>query len=270
MTDTVDGWDCTHANLSAPPVAQGAGYTTGSADVRWTDADWHARPGSVRICQDAGATDDTADVLDVETGAATPADVPGWHRRALDSWNSGKRPGQRRPAVYCSPDSIPAIAAELTAAKISAYPYLWEARWGLGLGGAREAVQAGVGPWHVVAIQYASGDRFDQDVYRKDWLDTVSTAPDPTPITTPPSWTEHLMSELPTLKQGDKSAGVRTLQGLLVARHYHLGTTGRLGDGIDGDFGALTDSAVRDLQDKSGQPVTGVVGPDTWPLLLAV
>ena len=268
MADTVDGWDCTHANLGAPPVAQGAGYTTGSADVRWTDADWHARPGSVRICQDAGATDDTADVLDVERGAATPADVPGWCRRAQKSWDTAKRPGQRKPAVYCSPDSIGAVTKALDAAKIRAYPYLYLALWGIGLGGARAQLQTDLGPWHPVIIQYESGTKFDLDVYRKDWLDMTSEAPEPTPVTTPAPGPAEISVRVPELRQGDTGAGVRTLQGLLIARHYHLGMTGRAQVGVDGEFGPLTDSAVRDAQEQHDLAVTGVTDPQTWLALL--
>jgi len=270
LADTADGWDCTHANLSAPPAGQGAGYTTGTPDIRWTDADWHARPSSVRICQDAGATDDTADVLDVETGAATPADVPGWHKRALAAYKSGKRPGQRMPAVYCNLSTLPQITAALDAAKIRTYPYLWPARWGLGLGGARAAIQTGLSGYHQIAIQYASGTKFDSDVYRKDWLDMTSTTPEPEPVTTPAPASGEITVRVPSLKQGDKGRHVRTLQGLLVARHYHLGTTGKHSDGIDGDFGPLTDSAVRDLQENADQDVTGVVVTSTWPVLLGL
>jgi len=268
MADTVDGWDCTHANLGAPPVAQGAGYTTGSADVRWTEADWHARPGSVRICQDAGATDDTADVLDVERGAATPADVPAWFRRAGRAWADGRRPGQRKPAVYCSQDSIGAVTKALDAAKIRAYPYLWFAEWGIGPGGARAMLQTDPGPWHLVAVQYESGAKFDLDVYRKDWLDMTSETTQPAPVTTPVTVPAEITLRVPELRRGDAGAGVRTLQGLLIARHYHLGTTGRQLAGVDGDFGPLTDAAVRDAQEQHDLAVTGVTDPQTWLALL--
>lgn len=78
------------------------------------------------------------------------------------------------------------------------------------------------------------------------------------------------MASLPTIRQGDKSPAVRTAQGLLLARYYHLGDTGALKDGIDGDFGALTAAAVRDAQGKAKIAVDGIIGPNTWPVLAGI
>jgi hypothetical protein len=48
-----------------------------------------AHPGAVRIDQDPAASDPTADVLDIEAGAATPASAPGWVRRAAPPLPAG-------------------------------------------------------------------------------------------------------------------------------------------------------------------------------------
>jgi GH24 family phage-related lysozyme (muramidase) len=40
-----------------------------------------------------------------------------------------------------------------------------------------------------------------------------------------------------------------------------------LGLRVDGDFGALTESAVKDLQGRNDLPADGVVGPHTWEII---
>lgn len=72
---------------------------------------------------------------------------------------------------------------------------------------------------------------------------------------------------MPELAQGAQGGAVRSLQGLLVARGFHLGTTGAAHDGIDGDFGALTHAAVISFQEEMHIAADGIVGPITWPLL---
>src|SRR5215471_19346895 len=100
------GWDATHANLaSAPKTGQAAGYRTGSGGVAWTAADAASHPGWVQIAQAVDLVTDEhamADVLDVEQGAATFGDCAPWARDAMAKFAAGTRPGQRRPAIYCS------------------------------------------------------------------------------------------------------------------------------------------------------------------------
>lgn len=108
---------------------------------------------------------------------------------------------------------------------------------------------------------------YDEDAYgfgrraSLSWWFTAPSAPPPPP---PPSWS---WSAMPEVKQGDTGPAVRTVQALLVARYYRLGTTGQSGDGIDGDFGPLTDAAVREAQGAAHITVDGIVGPQTWPVL---
>ena len=101
MVTPVLVFDATHDNVGALPAgAQVAGYSTGTGThIKWTDADFAAHPGAVRIDQDPAASDPTADVLDIEAGAATPASAPGWVTRALASRASQARPGQRSPPL---------------------------------------------------------------------------------------------------------------------------------------------------------------------------
>ena len=72
-----------------------------------------------------------------------------------------------------------------------------------------------------------------------------------------------IMIELSELKKGSKGAEVRNMQRLLTGRGYSLGKYG-----TDGDFGAMTDAAVRAFQKNNGLAVDGIVGKNTWNKLL--
>jgi peptidoglycan hydrolase-like protein with peptidoglycan-binding domain len=61
----------------------------------------------------------------------------------------------------------------------------------------------------------------------------------------------------PTIKRGASGAAVSLLQELLTDFGYDPG-------GIDGEFGANTDKAVRQFQDDFLLASDGVVGPETW------
>ncbi|MFE6623667.1 protein kinase [Streptomyces sp. NPDC057740] len=91
-------------------------------------------------------------------------------------------------------------------------------------------------------------------------------APTPTPTktaTTPatPPWlsdcTHYSGTELTT--RGDKGRRVLQVQCMLTKRGYSVG-----GSGVDGEFGADTESAVRLFQSDKGLAVDGEVGPNTW------
>ncbi len=68
------------------------------------------------------------------------------------------------------------------------------------------------------------------------------------------------VSAWPVVRAGDEGHPVRTLQDLLRARG---GTVT-----VDGVFGPLTESAVRAFQGGHHLAVDGVVGPQTWPVLV--
>lgn len=259
----VQGWDATHANVSHEPGGQAMGYTTGSPDIRWTAADWELFPSAVRMCQDNGS-DVTADELDVEPGAATAADAVTWHADALDSFRAGRRAGQREPMVYSDVAGIPALVDAFQKAGQQAV-WLHLAHWGLSADQAESYLGLRYGPLIVAAVQYENTPFYDRDVWQMHWLNNVSKAAPPPP---PPPRLLDVQVSLPQIRRGATGWAVRTLQGALVARWYHLGTTGQLHDGIDGDFGPITETAVRDVQGKCGLAVDGIVGPATWPAVL--
>lgn len=168
-------YDCIHANIGRAPAGLLAGYTTGSGGVPWTAADWKAHPGAVRIDQDPAASDDTADVLDVEAGAATLADVPGWSKRALAAYRAGKRPGQRSPLIYCSQVNVTPVANVLTGAGMTDGSIgLFIANWNLSQLEAVAEVLAASGPFPVHGLQFRNAGDFDIDVFSAAWLDARS------------------------------------------------------------------------------------------------
>lgn len=65
------------------------------------------------------------------------------------------------------------------------------------------------------------------------------------------------------VKFGDKNLTVKTLQILLIAKNYNVGK-----DGADGDYGSNTLSAVRKFQSDNKLCADGIVGADTWKILL--
>lgn len=62
-------------------------------------------------------------------------------------------------------------------------------------------------------------------------------------------------SLIATVQQGDTGEAVRAVQTLLADLV------------VDGDFGPLTDTAVREFQSMFAPPADGIVGPETWHAL---
>ena len=89
------------------------------------------------------------------------------------------------------------------------------------------------------------------------------TKPAPTTPATPP-WisqcTYYSGTEL--TDRGDKGQRVVQVQCMLTKRGYSVG-----GSGVDGEFGADTEAAVRQFQSDKGLDVDGEVGPNTWAAL---
>jgi hypothetical protein len=239
--------DATHSNIGHLPPGQSAGYTTGSGGIAWTAADWAAHPGAVRIDQDAAASDGTADVLDVEGGAATYADCAGWVTRAYASYAAAKRPGQRKPAIYASASSITSVVNALVHGGRKSGAGLWVANWNLNEAAAAALVAAAFGPFPVIGIQFTDAAGFyDTDVFSAAWLADVSGPPHP-PV-------------LPMIGEGALGNMVRLLQADLNLRAARIT--------VDGVFGPKTLAAVKAFQ-KAHPPLTvdGICGPNTWAAL---
>jgi hypothetical protein len=179
---TVTVCDAIRVNVGHLPKGAAAGYTTGHGVVPWGAAEWKAHPGAVRICQDPGATDPTADVLDVEAGAATVGTCARWAEAAAANVAAGKRPGQRHPAVYMSLSSVTPVVNALVHGGIHSGVSLWVANWNLTEAEAAVLVAHAGGPFPIVGVQYRNAGTYDVSVFAKPWLDAVSGDP----VTHPP------------------------------------------------------------------------------------
>lgn len=254
---TVAVYDAIRVNAHLLPPGLAAGYSTGSGVVPWGAAEWAAHRGAVRIDQDPAASDATADILDVEAGAATIADCPRWCEAAAASFAAATRPGQRHPAIYCSMSNVTPVVDELIAGGIASGPGLWVANWNLTEAEAAGLVASGGGPFPVIGVQYRNAGAYDVSVFSVPWLAAVSG--DPLPPSSP-NWTEVLVNLLPVLSQGASGEDVRTLQGALVARHQAVT--------VDGSFGPATRTALVAFQRSAGITPDGIAGPATWPRLM--
>jgi peptidoglycan hydrolase-like protein with peptidoglycan-binding domain len=76
---------------------------------------------------------------------------------------------------------------------------------------------------------------------------------------------------LPTLRPGAQGRSVQLLQQILSDNGFLHAAGVRLGNPrgavVNGVFGPITESAVRDLQKRYKIPVTGRVNPHTWEVL---
>jgi hypothetical protein len=180
---TVPGYDAMQMNIGSLPAGQAAGYATGSPWIAWTAADWDAHPGAVRIDQDPNAADPAADILDVESGAATPGDAPGWYRRAVDDYKRASRPGQRWPAIYMSMGAVAGVADALIAGGVTSGPGLFIAEYGaLTEAQARAVVANPTGPFPVIGFQWQDAGSYDRNVFGVPWLQAVSGTPPVPPV----------------------------------------------------------------------------------------
>ena len=76
-------------------------------------------------------------------------------------------------------------------------------------------------------------------------------------------------ADMPVICQGDKGTPVERLQTLLIGRGYYCGGRSYGGREFpDGDFGPATLLAVKDVQKAAGLKQDGIVGAETWPVLI--
>ena len=265
MAGSAVGYDATRTAIpQLPPNAQVyAGYSTGSGVVPWTEADFAAHATALgpclRIDQDPSASDPAADYLDVENGAATIADCPGWVQRAQSDFAAARRPGQRTPAIYTSASNLTAVVNELVNAGINNGVGLVVANWSITEGTATRDVLDASGPFPIVGIQFSDPGPYDINVYSTAWLSGQSGL----------DWTEQMIMTLPTLQQGsqDKAGEIQYVhraQALtaVIGQINNLAAAKSLA--LDGTFGQTTTAAVEAVQTFFNITKDGVVGPITW------
>lgn len=281
MTNVLGYDDIGAAAFSMPADAQVAGYMTGSGDVPWSQADWnHFSTPPIRIDQSPSLTaiDETADVLDIESGAATNAECAQWFKAALANYKSGARPGQRLPCIYTNLANVTPLVNTLIADGVQAGPFLWVAHWGIGQAAADAVLAASGGPFPVVGVQFADGAEmgtsYDWDMWLSSWLASAVAPVPPLPPAPPappvpparrnvltPVTVDDVFGPLTCKAQQfvDFNGDLRACDGIFgwasrVHMQLHLGVAP---DGIIGRESTLA------LQRRVGAPEDGIWGPIT-------
>lgn len=179
--DLTTVYDCTGANIGSfkvPPGVLLAGYDTGTDGVPWTPAQYSRFPGAIHIDQSPINTpaNELADVIDMESEAATLADLAPWVHAARTAVALGTRPGQREPAVYCSRSNVTPVVNTLIAGGITSGVYLWVAEEMKAKDAASILDQSG-GPFPIIGVQYAFNPTYDISLFSTAWLNKESVKP---------------------------------------------------------------------------------------------
>lgn len=186
--------------------------------------------------------------LDVETGAATPADIPTWYARQRVA-------GVARPCVYANASTMEAgVIVVLSARQIPrASVRLWSAHYteephicGPASCGATSIDMDGT-QW----TEHALGRDLDQSLLLDDFFGSQPAPP-------LPEW--EIDMGLPTVQAGSTGPIVKSIQGLCAARGHATA--------IDGSYGNLTMQAVKSCQQAAGVAMDGICGPVTWVVLI--
>lgn len=172
-------------NSDAPAIARAfpgarkvAGYLNGR--YAWSQADWDLFPGADHVTITVTASAGEGDVLDVETGDATPAQAAAW----IEMRHAA---GLYRPTIYCSLSVVPAIRAA-TGPLILGRDYdIWVAKFD---GSGAEPAVPGLPAARFAAKQYETNPSWDESVlYDPEWPHRVAAHPAPAPAPAGPSGT---------------------------------------------------------------------------------
>ena len=191
--------------------------------------------------------DEDADALDIENGAATPEQATGW-------WQRQRNRGLERPCLYANASTMQASVVPLIRAGVIARPLvrLWSAHYA----GDHICAPSSCG---AVSIDMdgtqwtnaAFGRDLDQSVLLADFF---GTPPAPKPVPSPaPAWQE---------------AYVHRAQALVHLYGQITGLPDAASQMVTGNYEASTAACVRAVQGHVGITADGIVGPQTWSVLV--
>jgi Putative peptidoglycan binding domain len=248
---------------SITPEKIPAGYPAvlGYSDGAWATAGRLRQlfPAARHVTLTVFGGDLGADGVDCEPGNVNAAKAAAWVQRKLAA-----SPGSR-PVVYASTAGEPGYGMPWVLAEL--------AKLGIGAGQVRKlSAHYGRGqhlcsPQECRATFTADGTQYTDSFpgVRGAAIDMSVLADDfftASPVSTGVNWTEHLMQQLPELRQGATGTFVRTAQ-------FQLGERGHKVT-VDGSFGAATLSALKACQASARIAQDGVCGPVTWSALFGV
>jgi hypothetical protein len=214
--------------------------------------------------------DRDADCLDVENGAASPADVPGWYERQ-------RKRGITRPCLYASASLMQAAIIPVVRSGRIARPLvrLWSAHYaGQHICGPASCGALSIGADGTQWTSRAWGRNLDESLLAEGFFSDPSpspAAPEPGPV---PAWQEAMMNTLPVLRNGSQDRPgevqfVHRVQALVACIGAVNGFGPVTGLTQDGDFGPATEAGVKRIQEFYRITQDGIVGPVTWQHLIA-
>lgn len=241
-------------------IPDGAQAVAGYVDGRFANvAELRDRfPGAHVLTIAVNAAHD-ADCLDIETGDAAPAQAAAWFLRQ-------KARGVNRPCLYASASVMQADVVPLITAAGILRPSvrLWSAHY------TKTPHICGPASCRAMSIP-ADGTQYDDRALGRN-LDVSLLADDF--FGTAPGWQEAMMNKLPTLSQGatDKAGQVFYVHRLqALARVY--GEINAIAAAAclstSGTFDSATTAGVKAIQASRKLTVDGIVGPQTWGVLIA-
>jgi len=185
--------------------------------------------------------------LDIENGDATIDQAPDWYKKRVAA-------GVNRPAFYTSESNLLALVTALSNAGVSRYAYrVWSAHYGVG--------KHICGPTTCGSSVAADGTQWiDHGGWDESLLNTSFFSGSPAPNPTPSPGGDV---QLPTIRQGNNGYWTKSVQALCKDKMSQNVV-------VDGNFGPATTQAVKNVQTFFKTNVDGVVGPETWAILLGM
>lgn len=239
------------------------GQVASQPNWSWVVAEF---PNAYHLSITLNASED-ADALDIENGAATPAQAAGW-------WQRQRNRGLERPCLYASASTMQASIVPLVRAGTIARPLvrLWSAHYA----GQHICSPSSCGAVSIAMdgtqwTDMAWGRNLDESLLAADFF---GTPPPPKPAPSPVlAWQETMMNKLPTLSEAaEDHAGqvfyVHRAQALVHLYGQITGLADANSQAVTGDYDAATAACVRAVQGHAGITPDGIVGPQTWSVLI--
>lgn len=252
-------YDDTQVSLIPDDAVAAAGYIDGNFV---TYPALRARFGSRIPLISITVLGNNARIADDEAGDMNNAQTANWLRHV-----TGIR--KDKPGPYTSASNVDAMVAAAMSAGVPRSAYvIWSAHY---TGQAHICGPSSCGACRTScdATQFtdrADNESLDETLATSEFISGITPHPPPAPA----DWTEKMISNMPTVSEGNCPAYLAwRVQGLVVAVGHVRGLTHAQSVTMDGAFGPATKAGVIAVQSSYGLSRDGVVGPQTWSVLVA-